>query len=125
MEATNIVTLPEVPATRDRVVVVGEHITIDSLTLTDAALATFVAMVTNFFVNNIFTYHDRRLRGWKILPGLLSFCIASSIGALANVGVAIYLFESSHTVWFLSALAGIVVGAAWNYAVTALYTWKS
>ena len=43
MEATNIVTLPEVPATRDRVAVVGEHITIDSLTLTDAALATFVA----------------------------------------------------------------------------------
>lgn len=43
MEATNIVTLPEVPAPRDHVAVVGEHITIDSLTLTDATLATFVA----------------------------------------------------------------------------------
>ena len=28
------------------------------------------------------------------------------------------------TLWALSALAGIVVGAVWNYAMTATYTWK-
>ncbi|WP_425050914.1 glycosyltransferase family 2 protein [Psychromarinibacter sp. S121] len=89
------------------------------------ALATFVAMTVNFFINNVFTYHDRRLRGWKLLPGWLSFCAASAVGALANVGVAVYLFDSFGAVWWASALAGIVVGAAWNYAVTALYTWKS
>lgn len=93
--------------------------------VTAQALATMVAMTANFFVNNVFTYFDRRLRGWRLIPGLLSFCAASSVGALANVGVAAYLFSSLNAVWYLSALAGIVVGAAWNYAVTALYTWRA
>jgi hypothetical protein len=43
MEATNIVSLPEATSTRPRVTVHGEHITIESLTLADAGLATFVA----------------------------------------------------------------------------------
>ncbi len=77
-----------------------------------------------FVRNNVFTYFDRRLRGWQLLKGWISFALASSVGALANVGVAIYLFESMGRIWYASALAGILVGAAWNFAVTALYAWK-
>ena len=87
-------------------------------------VATVVALTANFFVNNFFTYFDRQLRGWQLLPGWISFAAASSVGAIANLGVAVYLFETWNAVWFLSGIAGIVVGAAWNYAVTALYTWK-
>ena len=87
--------------------------------------ATVVAMTVNFFVNNFFTYYDRQLRGWKLLPGWLSFCAASSVGAFANLGVAVYMFDTINALWFTSALAGVVVGAAWNYAVTALFTWKT
>ena len=89
------------------------------------ATATVVAMTTNFLVNNFFTYYDRQLRGWKLIPGWLSFCAASSVGAVANLGVAVYMFETAHVIWFGSALAGVIVGSAWNYAVTALLTWKS
>lgn len=89
------------------------------------ATATIVAMTTNFLVNNFFTYYDRQLRGWKLIPGWLSFCAASSVGAVANLGVAVYMFETAHVIWFASALAGVIVGSAWNYAVTALLTWKS
>lgn len=85
--------------------------------------ATLVAMTTNFFLNNLFTYSDMRLRGWDLLRGWASFVAACSIGALANVGVASWIFEA-HSFWVLSALAGILVGAVWNYAVTAVYTWK-
>lgn len=88
-------------------------------------VATVVAMSANFFVNNVFTYFDRRLRGWKLLPGWISFCAASSVGALANVGISVFMFQSYAMIWYVSALAGIIVGSAWNYAVTALYTWKS
>lgn len=84
--------------------------------------ATAMAMVFNFAVNNILTYRDRRLTGWGWWRGLASFMVACSVGALANVGIATYLFES-HTAWFLAALAGVLVGAVWNYAVTQLYTW--
>ncbi|MBK1721058.1 glycosyltransferase [Thiocystis violacea] len=86
--------------------------------------ATLVAMTSNFFLNNILTYRDMRLRGRQLLWGWLSFVATCSVGALANVGIADYLFQEGHSSWFLSALAGILVGAVWNYAVTAVYTWK-
>ena len=88
------------------------------------ALATLVAMTSNFALNNVLTYRDMRLRGWKWLRGWLSFSVACSVGAIANVGIASYLFQSN-TAWVLAALAGILVGVVWNYAVTALYTWKT
>jgi dolichol-phosphate mannosyltransferase len=85
--------------------------------------ATMVAMTSNFALNNVLTYRDLRLRGRRWLRGWLSFVLACSIGAMANVGVAQYLFERD-SFWLLSAIAGVVVGAVWNYAVTAVYTWK-
>lgn len=86
--------------------------------------ATLVAMTSNFFLNNILTYRDQRLVGRQLLWGWLSFVLVCGLGALANVGIANALFQQGHSGWFLSALAGILVGAVWNYAVTAVYTWK-
>lgn len=86
------------------------------------AVATVVAMIFNFWMNNLLTYRDRRLRGRRWLTGLLSFMLACGLGAVANVGIASYLF-ASHTQWVIAALAGIAVGAVWNYAITQLYTW--
>jgi len=85
--------------------------------------ATLVAMVSNFALNNAITYRDRRLRGWQWLRGLLSFVVACSVGAIANVGVAGYLF-AQHADWILASSSGVAVGAVWNYAVTATYTWN-
>lgn len=86
------------------------------------AVATVVAMIFNFWLNNLLTYRDRRLRGTRWVTGLLSFMAACGLGAVANVGIASYLF-ASHTQWVVAALAGIAVGAVWNYAITQLYTW--
>lgn len=86
------------------------------------ATAAAVAMASNFTLNNALTYRDMRLRGWRWLKGLVSFTLTCSLGALANVGVASYLFKHN-TLWQLSALSGIVVGAVWNYAMTATYIW--
>lgn len=87
------------------------------------SVATVVAMTSNFLLNNILTYRDMRLRGWGLLHGWISFCLACSVGAVANIGIATYLFEMD-TFWVLSALAGVMIGAVWNYAVTAVYTWR-
>ncbi|MFC1843336.1 glycosyltransferase [Thermodesulfobacteriota bacterium] len=86
------------------------------------SVGTGTTMIFNFALNNILTYRDHRLKGWSWIRGLISFMIACSIGAIANVGIATYLFES-HTQWINAALAGVLVGAVWNYAVTQLYTW--
>ena len=87
------------------------------------ALATGVAMTFNFALNNVLTYRDMQLRGWQWLRGWFSFSLACSVGAIANVGIASYIF-SFDARWVLAAIAGILVGAVWKYAVTMVYTWK-
>ena len=85
--------------------------------------ATVGAMTFNFFLNNQLTYRDRRLRGWrKVALGLASFFAVCSVGAVANVGIANVLFERDYS-WWLSAIAGILVGVVWNFAATSVFTW--
>jgi dolichol-phosphate mannosyltransferase len=84
--------------------------------------ATFVAMTFNYAVNNVLTYRDMRLRGWRWLRGWASFVAACSIGGFANVGIASTLYGKGRG-WFPAAIAGIIVGAVWNYAVTRMLTW--
>jgi dolichol-phosphate mannosyltransferase len=87
------------------------------------AIATLVAMTTNFNLNNVFTYRDRRLRGLQLVYGHLSFYVICSIGAIANFQIALLLFQLQ-VPWALAGLAGAVVGAVWNYAVSSSFTWR-
>jgi dolichol-phosphate mannosyltransferase len=87
------------------------------------AIAATLAMVFNYSLNNVLTYRDRRRKGFRWWTGLITFIAICSIGAAANVGVANYLFVQ-HTNWVVSAVAGILLGAVWNYAVSSVYTWR-
>lgn len=87
------------------------------------AVATFVAMTFNFWLNNWLTYRDRRLHGaGALLRGWIGFCVTCAIGALANVAMAAFLKgQGAH--WILAALAGIVIGSVWNYALSSRFVW--
>jgi dolichol-phosphate mannosyltransferase len=85
--------------------------------------ASFVAMTSNFFLNNQLTYRDRRLRGVGALIGLLTFYAVCSVGVLANVGVA-NLIYADPAYWWLAGAAGAVMGAVWNYAASSALTWR-
>jgi dolichol-phosphate mannosyltransferase len=85
-------------------------------------VATFSAMTFNYAVNNVLTYRDMRLRGMRWLRGWVSFVLACSIGGFANVGIATTIYDRGRG-WVPAAIAGIVVGAVWNYAVTRMLTW--
>jgi dolichol-phosphate mannosyltransferase len=86
------------------------------------AVATFGAMTFNYAVNNALTYRDMRLKGLLWLRGWASFVLACSVGGAANVGVASMLYGSGRGS-FLAAIAGILIGAVWNYAITRALTW--
>jgi dolichol-phosphate mannosyltransferase len=86
-------------------------------------VATVMAMSGNFLLNNLFTYRDRRLRGWRLLSGLGSFYAVCGVGAAANVGVAAYI-AGDHS-WWLAGLAGAAVSAVWNYAMSSIFTWSA
>jgi dolichol-phosphate mannosyltransferase len=85
--------------------------------------ATLVAMTSNFVLNNILTYHDMRLRGRRFFTGLLTFYLVCGIGAVANVGVANFVFQRDYT-WWLAGGAGALVGTVWNYTASAIVTWR-
>jgi dolichol-phosphate mannosyltransferase len=87
------------------------------------AVASLMAMTSNFALNNLLTYRDKRLRGFRFLTGLLSFYAVCAIGAIANVGIASAAFEE-HYSWWLAGLAGVAVGVVWNYAVSSVFTWR-
>jgi dolichol-phosphate mannosyltransferase len=88
-------------------------------------VAVMCAMTFNFVLNNFLTYRDKRLKGfWPVIGGLLSFYLACSIGAVANVGIANYLVSGQHYNWWLSGIAGVLVGAVWNFAVSSVFTWR-
>jgi dolichol-phosphate mannosyltransferase len=86
-------------------------------------IAVLTAMTFNFTLNNLLTYHDLRLRGWEWVRGLLSFYVICSVGAVANVGIASFVY-SERRIWWLAGIAGALVGVVWNYALSAFFTWK-
>jgi dolichol-phosphate mannosyltransferase len=87
------------------------------------ALAVWGAMTFNFTLNNIFTYSDRRLRGVRLLVGLLSFYAVCLVGAAANVGVGTYIHGTEHS-WWVAGVAGALIGAVWNFAASSVLTWR-
>ncbi len=85
-------------------------------------IATLIAMTSNFALNNILTYRDRRLRGRRFLTGLLTFYLVCGIGVIANVGIANFVFQRDYT-WWLAGGAGALIGTVWNYAASSIFTW--
>jgi dolichol-phosphate mannosyltransferase len=87
-------------------------------------IATGIAIIGNFALNNWLTYHDRRLTGWRFVRGLLSFALICGFGAIANVGIATLLFTQQHTFWWVAGIAGAAMSSVWNFAVTSIFTWR-
>ncbi len=91
---------------------------------TAQVVATLVAMVANFWLNNAITYRDGRLAGPLLWRGLALFMLVCGVGAVANVGVAQSLYRS-HSGWTPASAAGAAIGVVWNYAVSATLVWRA
>jgi dolichol-phosphate mannosyltransferase len=90
---------------------------------TGQAVTTFIVMILNFVLNNSVTYRDRRLKGWRFLGGLITFCAACGLGVVANVAVANEAFHRG-VPWVLAAITGLLFSAVWNFGVTSMTTWR-
>ncbi len=87
-------------------------------------LAIMAAMTSNFVLNNELTFRDRRLRGARLLSGLLMFYLACLGGSFLNEGLALALHAlGAH--WTLAAVAGSVAAALWNYHAAKRTAWSA
>jgi dolichol-phosphate mannosyltransferase len=46
------------------------------------------------------------------------------VGAVANVGIAADVFHADRS-WWLAGIAGALISAVWNYAISSIFTWRS
>jgi dolichol-phosphate mannosyltransferase len=87
-------------------------------------VATFVAMTSNFMLNNELTYRDRRLKGFALVRGFVLFCIVCSVGVLANVDLASWLY-GARPIWWVAGAVGAIMSVLWNYAMSTLFVWRA
>lgn len=100
------------------------HRAMDIAFIYSQAAATYIAMSSTFVMNNAFTFRDRKLKGARFAKGLLSFFAICTLGALLNLVLADYLYNTGAH-WLISGFMGACAGAVWNYAVNNTFTWKS
>ncbi len=90
----------------------------------EQTIATLIAMVFNFQLNNTVTYRDQCLRGPRLWRGLLLFMVVCGFGAVANIGIAQVLYEHNRA-WRVAGSIGAIIGVVWNYAVSATLAWRA
>jgi len=86
-------------------------------------IAALVSMTSNFFLNNELTYADKKLRGTRLVIGLVTFYAVCSFGLIANVSVANLVYGFDQQV-YLAAIVGVIMSVVFNYAVTRVFTWR-
>jgi dolichol-phosphate mannosyltransferase len=87
-------------------------------------IATFAAMTSNFLLNNELTYRDRRLKGFAMVKGFFLFCALCSVGVLANVDLASWLYVE-RPIWWVAGAIGAAMSVLWNYAMSTLFVWRA
>jgi dolichol-phosphate mannosyltransferase len=87
-------------------------------------LATVSAITWNFVLNNLFTYRDQRLTGWRFVFGLIRFQVICAIGAISNIGIAAWVYDYDSE-WWLAGFAGALIGTVWNFVVSAAFVWRT
>jgi dolichol-phosphate mannosyltransferase len=86
-------------------------------------LATIGAISSNFLFNNLITYSDQRLAGWRFVTGLVRFQIVCLIGAISNVGIATWIYDYDSR-WWIAGLGGAIIGTVWNFVVSSAFVWR-
>ncbi len=90
---------------------------------TASLVAIEVSIVTNFILNNSFTFADRNKPGFRHFIGnFLRFNFFSSPGGILNWVTTSVLTDKGH--YLIFNLIGITIAMLWNYFANNWWTWK-
>ena len=88
------------------------------------AISIEISILTNFFLNNYWTFKSNKLIGiWKISRGLVTFHAICLGGALINQAIALKILGYGIDVYISNAF-GYFIAAIWNYIINVNITWK-
>ena len=83
-----------------------------------------VSIITNFFLNKIWTFEDRDLNARKTFVQLGKFFGFSSLGGLVQVGMVFALTESYGLEYPIALILGVLVAAFGNFILNKRFTFK-
>jgi len=94
--------------------------------LLSAAIAVETAIITNFILNDIWTFRDRRTPGNKSLLGRgLKFNLVSLGGLGINIAILWTVTEVVGISYLIANLIGIAGATLWNFTINTLWTWRA
>jgi dolichol-phosphate mannosyltransferase len=83
-----------------------------------------VSIITNFLLNDFFTFADRRTgKTVSFFGRLLKYNLIALAGAAINWGIAALLINVGVNI-YLSDFIGIVIAFLWNYLFSIIWAWK-
>ncbi len=90
-----------------------------------SALGAEVAIVSNFFLNNSWTFRHSKIRGIKMVPKFIQFNL-TSVGAIViqagTVAMGSWVFGVQR--YRIFYIIGVGLGLIWNYIMYSLVIWK-
>ncbi len=90
------------------------------------------SIISNYFLNNYFTFYERRHSGKKKIAGFVKFQLVSLLGLIVQIGVFQMLQANGFLIGILSEgfrnifnnALGIVVATVSNYYLNLNFTWR-
>jgi dolichol-phosphate mannosyltransferase len=84
-----------------------------------------VSIITNFILNNSFTFADRHKPGLRHFMGnFLRFNFFSTPGGILNWVTTVVLTDTGRVSYLIFNLVGIALAMLWNYFANNRWTWK-
>ena len=94
--------------------------------LISAAFSIETSILSNFTLNELWTFRDRRAPGIKsILSRVLKFNLISASGLAINMGILLTLTEILGINYLISNLFGIAGAMIWNFTANVRWTWRA
>ena len=87
------------------------------------AWALELPVLTNFWLNNLWTFAQHRVTRWGWLVGLAKFHLVCTVGAGINYSLALFLSLKLGLNLYLADLVGILIATLWNYLLNKRFTW--
>ena len=84
------------------------------------------AIISNFVLNNAWTFKHHKITGLRLLPKFAQFNLAALGGLFIQAGtVFIGTHISGRQTYFLWYILGVSIGLIWNYTMYSKVIWKS
>jgi len=89
-----------------------------------AAVSIETSILTNFILNDVWTFRERRHLRSNIMARALKYNLICVVGLALNLGILTLLTEAFGMYYLISNLFGIAAATLWNYGGSTKWAWK-